>query len=88
MDGAKGSQTYQYMHKIDHVRGLQIGAVEARKPRRLLDRGQESICELKRTNLTTCDASASPGALICQIHARKMNRFVDNGPEIHVRCGG
>ena len=43
---------------------------------------------LQWIDLTTCDVSVSPGALICQIHAGKINRFVDNGLEIRVRCGG
>ena len=38
--------------------------------------------------MTTCDVSASLGALICQIHARRINFFVDNGTEVRVRCGG
>ena len=49
---------------------------------------RRAMCELWWMELTTCDVSASPGALICQIHARKINRFVENGPEIHIRCGG
>ena len=44
MDGAEGSQTYQYMHGIDRGRGLRDGAAEAHKPRWLSDRGQESVC--------------------------------------------
>ena len=42
MDEVEGSQTYQYMHGIDHDRGLQVGAIEACKPRWLSDRDQES----------------------------------------------
>ena len=44
MDGAEGSQTYQYMCEIYHDRGLRDGAAEECKPRWLLDRGQESVC--------------------------------------------
>ena len=44
MDGAEGPQTYQYMRGIDPGRGSRVGVVEARKPRCLLDRGQESVC--------------------------------------------
>ena len=87
MDGAEGSQTYQYMRGIDRGRGSRVGAIEACKPRRLSDKGQERVCELRRMDLTTCDVSASLGALICQIHARKVNHFVDSGPEVCVRCG-
>ena len=47
----------------------------------------ECVCVLWWTNLTTCDVSASLGAFICQIHARKRNHFVDSGPEVRVRCG-
>ena len=50
-------------------------------------RSGEHVCVLRWMDLTTCDVSASPGALICQIHARKKNRFVDSGPEVCVRCG-
>ena len=39
MDGAYGSQTYQYMHGIDHGRGTRVDAVEACKPRWISDRG-------------------------------------------------
>ena len=38
--------------------------------------------------MTTCDVSASPGELICQTYARKINRFVDNGLDVRERCGG
>ena len=48
----------------------------------------EHVCVLQWTKLTTCDVSASPGALICQIRSRKIIFFVDNGPKVHVRCGG
>ena len=46
------------------------------------------MCELWWMDLTTCDVSASLGAVICQIHAREINHFLDNGPQICVRCGG
>ena len=39
MDGAEGSQTYQYMHGIYHSRGLRVGAAKARKPRWISNRG-------------------------------------------------
>ena len=42
MDGAEGSQTYQYMQWIDRGRGSRVDAVEAHKPRWLSRRGQES----------------------------------------------
>ena len=38
--------------------------------------------------MTTCDVSTSRGALICQIHEIKIKGFVDDGPDVHVRCGG
>ena len=44
MDGAEGSQTYQYMRGIDHSRGLRDDVVEARKPRWLSNKGQKSVC--------------------------------------------
>ena len=66
MDGVEGSQTYQYMHGIYRGRGSQVDVVEARKSRWLSDRGQESVCVLRWMNLTTCDVSASPVALLCQ----------------------
>ena len=44
MDGAKGSQTYQYMCGIDRGRGLRVSAAEACKLRWLSDRGQKSVC--------------------------------------------
>ena len=44
MDGAEGSQTYQYMRGIDRGWGLWVGAAEACKMRWLLDKGQESVC--------------------------------------------
>ena len=48
----------------------------------------ERVCVLQWTNLTTCDVSTSPEALICQIHARQIKGFVDDGPDVCVRCGG
>ena len=47
----------------------------------------ERVCVLQWTDLTTYDLSANSGVVICQICTRKVNRFVDNGPEIRVRCG-
>ena len=38
--------------------------------------------------MTTCDVSASLEAVICQIHEKEMICFPDDGPEIHIRCGG
>ena len=45
------------------------------------------MCVLWWTNLTTYDVSASPGALLCQIHVQKIMGFVDDGQDVHVRCG-
>ena len=53
----------------------------------LEQRSGERVCVLRWTDLTTCDVSASPGELICQIHARKIKGFVDDGLDVHVRCG-
>ena len=53
----------------------------------LRQRSRERVCVLWWTDLTTYDVSASPATVLCQIHARKINHFVDNGPEICVRCG-
>ena len=64
MDGAEGSQTYQYMHGIDHGRGTQTKVA-------LEQRSGERVCVLRWMNLTTCDVIASPGAFIWQIRARK-----------------
>ena len=47
----------------------------------------ERVCVLRWTNLTTCDVSASPWTLICQIHGRKIKGVVDDGPYVRVRCG-
>ena len=46
------------------------------------------MCELWWTDLSTCDVSASPEVVICQRHANKMIRLLDNGPEIRIRCSG
>ena len=51
-------------------------------------RSGERVCVLWSTNLTTYDVSASLGEILCQIHAREINRFVGNGPEVRVRCSG
>ena len=89
MDGVEGSQTYQYMHGIDHGRGSRVSAIEGTQNEVALgQRSREHVCVLWWANLTTCDVSASPGALICQIHARKIKGFVDNGSIVHIRCGG
>ena len=80
MDIAKGSQTYQYMRGIDCGRGTQTEVA-------LGQRSGECVCVLWWTDLTTYDVSESLGALLCQIHARKINHFVDSGPEVCVRYG-
>ena len=46
------------------------------------------MCESWWTDLTTCGVSASPEAIICQMHAKEMIRPPDDGPEIRIRCGG
>ena len=46
------------------------------------------MCELWWMDLTTCDVSASLEAVICQIHAKEMICFMDDGLEVHIRCGG
>ena len=51
-------------------------------------RSRERVCVFRWTDLTTCIISTSPKALICQIHARKIKGFVDDGPDVRVRCGG
>ena len=38
--------------------------------------------------LNTCDVSASLEAVICQMHAKEMIHPPDDGPKIHIRCGG
>ena len=70
------------MHGIDRGRGSRVDAAEACKPRWLSKIGQESMCELRWMDLTTCDVSASPRVVLCQIHARKINHFVDNGLKV------
>ena len=49
---------------------------------------RRAVRELRWMDLTTCDVSASPRVVICQIHAREIIHFLDNGPEICLRCGG
>ena len=46
------------------------------------------VCELRWTDLTTCDVSASTERVICQMHAKEMIRPSDDGPGIRIRCGG
>ena len=29
-----------------------------------------------------------PRTLLCQIHGRKTKGFVDDGPDVRIRCGG
>ena len=43
------------------------------------------VCELRWTELTTCDVHASLEAVICQIHAREIIRIPENGLEIRIR---
>ena len=96
MDRAEGSQTYQYMHGIDHGRGSRVDAAKARESmqQRHANQGgprtevRRAVCELQWMDLTTYDVSASSREFICQICARKINHFVENGLEIRVRCGG
>ena len=45
------------------------------------------MCELWWMELTTCDVSASPEVVICQIHAKEIIHLLDNGPKICIRCG-
>ena len=54
----------------------------------LRQRSGDCVCVLQWIDLTTCDVSASLRVILCQIHARKINHFVDNGPEIRIMCGG
>ena len=49
-------------------------------------RSGEHVCVLWWMNLTTCNVSAGLGAFIFQMHARKINCFVDSGLEVRVRC--
>ena len=72
---------------------IAIGARESVRQRHANQGGSQTevrrfVCELRWMELTTCDVSASPGELLCQIHARKINDFVDSGLEVCVRCGG
>ena len=46
------------------------------------------VCELWWMDLTTCDVSASPKAVICQMHAKEMIYIPNDGMNIHIRCGG
>ena len=46
------------------------------------------MCDLRWTDLTTCDVSASSEVVICQMHAKEMIRLPDDGLEIRIRCGG
>ena len=38
--------------------------------------------------MTTCDVSASPEAVICQIHAKEMIRLSDDGSDIYIKYNG
>ena len=46
------------------------------------------MCELLWMELTTCDVSASPEAVICQMHAKEMIHPLGNGLGTYIRCGG
>ena len=46
------------------------------------------MCELWWMDLTTCDVSAIPESVICQMHAKEMICPSDDGTEIRIRCGG
>ena len=48
----------------------------------------ERACDLWWTDLTICDVSASPEAVMSQIHAKEMSRSPDNGLVICIRCDG
>ena len=67
------------MHRIDHGRGMQTEVA--------LRQRSEELC-VNCGGWTTCDVSASPKAFICQMHVKEMIRPLDDGPEIHIRCGG
>ena len=69
------------MHGIDHGKGTQTEVA-------LRQRLGEHVCVLRWTDLTTCDVSASSGALICQIHEKEMIHLLDDGLDICIRCGG
>ena len=81
MDGVEGSQTYHYMHGIDRGRGMQTKVS-------LGQTSGERVCVLRWMDLTTWNVSTSPEAFICQIHARKIKGFVDDGLDIRIRCVG
>ena len=46
------------------------------------------MCELRWMDLTTCDVSASPGPIICQIHAKEIICLLDDGMDICIRFVG
>ena len=52
----------------------------------LKQRSGEHVCVLWWMNFTTCNMSTSSKEFICQINVRKINGFVDSGPEVRVRC--
>ena len=49
---------------------------------------RRAMSKLWWMDLTTCDVSASPVVVICQMHAKEMIRPLDDGPGTHIRCGG
>ena len=46
------------------------------------------MCDLWWTDLTTCDVSASPEAVICQMDAKEIICLPDDGLDFRIRCGG
>ena len=87
MDGADGSQTYQYMHGIDHGRGLRDNAAELRKPRWLSDKGQECMCVCVNVDgLDHMRCKYNSGGIYMPNKCKKRNHFVDSGPKVYVRC--
>ena len=87
MDGAEGSQTYQYMLGIGRDRGMRDGAAEARKSRWLSDRGQESVVCVVVDELDYMRCEYKSGGIYMPNMCKKRNHFVDNGLEVRVRCG-
>ena len=49
---------------------------------------RRAVCEFWWMNFTTCDVSAIPEEVICQIHAKEMIHLSEDSLEIHIRCGG
>ena len=87
MDGAEGSQTYQYMRGIYRGRGLRNGVAEACKPAWLSDRGQECVCVCVAVDeLEYMRCECKYGGTYMPNTRKKRKCFVDSGPEVHVRC--